>query len=448
MLLIPTINDIRFALKKPLLPESSFFELASNPEYPQNLTTTSFDQDKLEQNGPRLRLMYQVGLLGVFKEEGVSAHIKLMTRALSRFEALTAGKSISKLWWLGRGVLASLESVELSNSRKRLLGVIDRHIKSALNDSEALDKPLSIDVVKECVYIVALADSDDSLIKEILTTFEPTKLDLSGTALSRENELMNSLSSQVIKSVVSAIKEDLSQIKDSLDLGARGARGGDDDLLQTSDALHKISKTLFMLGLVEISDVLTVQADELKEWKLEDIHADNEDFNHLADTLLQVENALSLLSPRSGNRLESGNQDDCEGVSISQLEDAREVVVRECRAGLALAQRGLVSFIESNGDSLHIANLSTTFANIAGGLTFLNQDRASQIISACEAYITTDLIRSDHLPEDHFLETLADAVTSIDYFLEGIEANKPIGNGVLDLAEASVDELGYPVCTA
>ena len=45
----------------------------------------------------------------------------------------------------------------------------------------------------------------------------------------------------------------------------------------------------------------------------------------------------------------------------------------------------------------------------------------------------------------HLMETLADALTSIDYYLESMEENKPIGDGVLDVAEESVHELGYPI---
>jgi hypothetical protein len=43
------------------------------------------------------------------------------------------------------------------------------------------------------------------------------------------------------------------------------------------------------------------------------------------------------------------------------------------------------------------------------------------------------------------LETLADAISSVDYFLESLEANKPIGEFILEIAEDSVAELGYPV---
>jgi hypothetical protein len=43
------------------------------------------------------------------------------------------------------------------------------------------------------------------------------------------------------------------------------------------------------------------------------------------------------------------------------------------------------------------------------------------------------------------METLADAVTGVDYFLESIEEHKPIGEGVLEVAESSMEELGFAV---
>ena len=43
------------------------------------------------------------------------------------------------------------------------------------------------------------------------------------------------------------------------------------------------------------------------------------------------------------------------------------------------------------------------------------------------------------------METLADALTGVDYYLESMEEQKPIGEGVLEVAEESVKALGFPV---
>ena len=45
------------------------------------------------------------------------------------------------------------------------------------------------------------------------------------------------------------------------------------------------------------------------------------------------------------------------------------------------------------------------------------------------------------IPHDTF-ETMADAMSSVDYYLESMEDRRPIGDGLLDLAEQSIAELG------
>ncbi|OUS23623.1 hypothetical protein A9Q99_26615 [Gammaproteobacteria bacterium 45_16_T64] len=454
VLLIPTINEVRSLAKKPLAPESTFFRLAKNPSRPEKTTGEPADHVKLEEIGRRLRHMYQVGMLGVFKGENVSTNVKLMQRALDRIDSLSGDVPLAKLWWLGQGVLSALgsENVEVTNSRKSLLGMIDRQIKATILQSEvALAKEAPDHVVQEAVFVTSLAEQADGVVAEILAAFEVGGSRLDGLTMQREQALMNGPSGSVIKSVVDAIKEELAHIKDSLDLGARGAHGDDEESFnRISVALVKIANTLVMLGLMDASNVLKDQAGNIANWtSIDDIDADSEEFNAVADALLYVENSIASLSPRMGgaqgvddNEAESVAK---EGMSITQLEEARRLVVGESRAGLSLAKRALTSYMESNWDGMHLNNVPVTLNTVWGGLTFLQLDRAANVMKSCEDFIRGRLINDRaNEPDEHLMETLADAITSIDYYLESIESNKPIGDGVLDVAEESMDELGFP----
>ena len=61
---------------------------------------------------------------------------------------------------------------------------------------------------------------------------------------------------------------------------------------------------------------------------------------------------------------------------------------------------------------------------------------------------TTRSLTGSGAPVREQMETLADAITSIDYYLESMEEHKPIGDAVLEVAEESLAELGYPVMRA
>ena len=72
-----------------------------------------------------------------------------------------------------------------------------------------------------------------------------------------------------------------------------------------------------------------------------------------------------------------------------------------------------------------------------------SSDAACAVIRACRTHIETRLIGGDEPPGQPAMETLADALTGVDYYLESMEEQKPIGEGVLDVSEQAMAELGY-----
>ena len=92
---------------------------------------------------------------------------------------------------------------------------------------------------------------------------------------------------------------------------------------------------------------------------------------------------------------------------------------------------------------LHLANVPFTLQAVRGGLWFLDQPRAAQLVGACAEYIDKQMLESQQMPSEQMLETLADALTSLEYYLEGGAVLRPETQpSVLDLAAESVRALG------
>ena len=120
----------------------------------------------------------------------------------------------------------------------------------------------------------------------------------------------------------------------------------------------------------------------------------------------------------------------------------------EWRPGLSLAKRAVSSYLESERDLMHLTNVPSTLQSVAGGMSFLGIERGAAVLRACARYIEQRMLNSEQQPGMADLETLADAISSVDYFLESLEANKPIGDSILEIAEDSMAELGFPVESA
>ena len=204
--------------------------------------------------------------------------------------------------------------------------------------------------------------------------------------------------------------------------------------------IRRLSQTLVMLGQLEVSQQAARWADRVIAWTGEPSETE---LNGLVDMLLSVENAMTLLlkdvSPKSETPIINSK------ISLHQLDEARAMLVSESRSGLSLAKRAVTSFLEAHYDRMHLANVPSTLNSVAGGLSFLNLERGAQILKQVAAYIEIRLLQTDQDPSMSDMELLADAVSSVDYYLESMETFKPMGDSVLLLAENSVAELGFPV---
>ncbi len=448
-LVVDGINELRRAAGKSLIPESHFFKVdLSRQRYPEAPEATGSAED-MPRLCRRLRHMYQVGLLGVLRGEHQGTNLKIMSRALARIDRLCGPCPMSRLWWVARGALEAMlhDGMALNAARKSLLAQYDRQIKRLVYEGrEALKTEPPLLLLKESIYVISLSDTARGVIGEVKQVFE-LRRGLTDRILQDELALMSGGSGSVLRTVADALKEELNSIKHTLDMVSQGVE--DAEYTEVADAITRIANTLVMVGEHREAQRIKERALQVRNWKAGEIDMEGDEFRELVDELLKVENTLAGLERRFAPDDDLHRQEHNESISLYQLDEARITVVGECRAGLSLTKRSLSSYMENNFDRMHVGNLPSVLAGVSGGLTFLGLDRAKSVMDACREYIEQVLLSSEAEPPDHErMETLADAVSSVDYYLESMEEHKPIGDAVLEVAEFSMEELGFPVVRA
>ncbi len=446
-LLVPALNVLRLSTGKQSIPESAFFRCDISAKRPGEGGDALESDEEIGRLVRRLRQMYQVGLLGVLKGDNIGTNLRLMDRALERVDKFGGGTPMGRLWWTARGALRALglPNLELDLSRKIYLGGIDRHLKQLIQEGGALlrAEPPKV-LLRESVYLSALLPRTDPLGANIRKVFRVSDDSPTASQLAEEQDLMAGPGGSVIRTVAGQVHADLGTVKDLLDTAARGASAG--SYARVAEELAKIGHTLVMLGLVRDSQLVMDRINVLRDWddgRIVDPHS--ADFQRLIDELLSIENNVAGVE----KRFTPGESPVANGetpVPLYQLDDAKRVVIAECRTGIALAKRSLTSYIEANFDRMHLSNIPSTLRAVAGGLRFLDLGRAVGVLDACVTYIEGRLLNA-HVPSPGAsdMETLADAITGVDYFIESMEEHKPIGEGVLEVAESSMEELGCPV---
>jgi chemosensory pili system protein ChpA (sensor histidine kinase/response regulator) len=108
---------------------------------------------------------------------------------------------------------------------KRLLGQADRQIKALYEIGEARyceDPP--IDLLNNLLYYVARATTGGGRIAAVRASFKLSELLPVDDTIEQERESLSAPSVKLMRTVAAAIKEDLSKVKDVLDIFVR--RGG------------------------------------------------------------------------------------------------------------------------------------------------------------------------------------------------------------------------------
>lgn len=444
-LLLPPINALRKAAGQPALPESFFFSVRLDHPRPA-LKVTECDPVTRATEARRLRQMYQVGLLGFIREDSM-AGLKLMGRAMARLDMLFANTPAGRLFWLGSAALEAQVDGQLlpRQPRKQLFSKLDRELRQIIANSTH-EPPRGL--LKELLYLVALAESGGPLATEVREVFSLSPLPFTDHLLEDEFQRLAGPGQAVMRSVSSAIREELASLKDQLDLIERQTAPA-----EAYSSLHtligKLAKTLGMVGLSSAGSALQAQLGVVSAWSAEAPPPTPELLN-LADAVLYVESMVATLERgerRDSRPAQALPGQEAEAFANHQFTEACIVVIDEATAGLALAKRAITAYLESNGEKLHLANVPFSLLAVRGGLRFLEQNRAAELIGACAEFIQKQMIEGVQMPSEQKLETLADALTSLEYYLEGgaILRRDDSRVGVLDLAAESVRALGVPV---
>jgi hypothetical protein len=444
-LLLPAINDLRQAGGQPGLPESFFFSVRLDQQRPHR-DAPALDAVARAIEAKRLRHMYQVGLLGFIREQNPKASLKLMARAMGRLDGLYGSEPRGRLCWIAAAALeAQVDGRMLARkSRKQLFSRVDRELKSMLGNEQ---HETSRSLLKELLYLVALGDSRGPTVTPVREVFGLTPLPFTDHLLEEEYRRLAGPGQAVMRSLSSAIREELTGLKDMLDLIERGTVQAE-SLSSLHALLGKLSKTLAMVGLSSAGNSLAAQLQTVAGWR-EEVVPPAAELNRLAEAVLYVEGMVASLE--SGERRDSRPAQakpghEAESFALHQLNEARIVVVDEARAGLALAKRAITAYLESGGDRMHLSNVPFSLQAVRGGLWFLDQERAAELVGACAEYIQRQMLDSPQMPSEQMLETLADALSSLEYYLEAGAVLRPETQpSVLDLAADSVRALGLKV---
>ncbi|HEY7600544.1 MAG TPA: Hpt domain-containing protein, partial [Candidatus Limnocylindrales bacterium] len=236
-----------------------------------------------------------------------------------------------------------------------------------------------------------------------------------------------------------AIKEDLLRVKDALDLHLRTGQTGVAELRPQVEVLGRVSDTLGMMGLGVARTVVLQQRDAMDEIVSGKRPADEGALLDVAGALLYVDASLDDQVSRLGLP-DAGAEDD---LLAGEARKVLDVLVREAIANFGDARQAFVAFVETNWDHAELAEVPRVLDEVAGALRMLELPQPADYLTGVKRYTEVELIGRKRVPNGQQLDTLADALASLEYYLEALREQRPNRNNILDITRQSLEALRY-----
>ncbi|WP_313241909.1 Hpt domain-containing protein [Stutzerimonas nitrititolerans] len=446
MTLLPLLNDLRAARSEKLLSETSLFVPDMSGRLPA--LPTEFVAQRQTADLPallrKLRQMLQVALVGVIRNQDLPTNLGFMARVFARLEMLCKDAPLGALWQIASGVVEGLASGGVANgtSVRTLLRQVDRELKRLVEQgADGINQAAPDELIKNLLFYVAKAPGQSERIQSLKARYSLDEALPDSSVVNEERAQLAGPDRGAMRSVVAALCEELVRVKDSLDLFVRSDRKALPDLEALQVPLKQIADTLAVLGFGQPRKIVLDQIGVIQALMQGVQTPDDAVLMDMAGALLYVEATLAgMVGGMNDGRGEESHLPTTDVAQIHQL------VIREARTGLEQAKDAIIEFIASQWDHQHLVRVPDLLTQSRGGLVMIPLERAAALLDACNRYIQEQLLARQAIPDWQSLDTLADAITSVEYYLERLSEDcGSQGDLILDVAEESLRNLGYPL---
>jgi chemosensory pili system protein ChpA (sensor histidine kinase/response regulator) len=373
--------------------------------------------------------------------------LKVIAAVIEMLLKVADGADARRLLWVAAAYLEGLQdgSLLVSRESKPLLGKIEQQIRLlATQDEVGLDADVVNTLLKGMLYQLANSNAAGSRALVVKQTFQLERFTAEGAAT------LGGMNAELKKTVSADIMEELARVKDILDIFVRSERLGVDSLKPMVQSLSNMAETLDMLQEASLCATLRAQVEVVQQLLKGEADASDDTLMGIAGAILTVESALGewgLVAPLEKADAADEQVSDAETSPEAMAEHQRVTrqVMKEAREDLIKVREAINSYLERPEDKTSLVPIPELLHLVIGSLKLLSYKRVAQVLTSCGEFIERELIAADSLPEAMKLDALADAVMSIEYYLEAFVQSRVHPGSVLDVAENAVSLMGYAV---
>ncbi len=441
IVLLPVLNELRGARGETGLSESVLFVPDLDRALPSSLPRAGGVARASEVTPYLVRLR---DALQSWPEHGAPADADGLHFGIEALLARAVDDSQRRMLWVGSMVAAALQERALapSASLRQAFASVEREARRPY-ENDAFGAPraeATLEPTRQLLYHVAHSDSNHVALVKLREVFDLDALKPSESELDHARGSIAGRNRALLDTVSAAVKEELLRVKDELDLYLRTGRNDPSSLQPQVEALTRVSDTLGMLGLGMARGMVQQQRDEMQQIVRGERAADETALLDIAGALLYVDASLD----DQVERLASGDDTDAgDDMSKSEARKVLDVLLREAIANFASARQAFDAFIETDWRHAELESVPNLLAEVAGALRMLELPQAAGYLDGVRFYTEVELLQRRRVPNSRQLDTFADALASVEYYLEALRDQRGNRDDILDITRNSLESLGY-----
>ena len=443
MVLLPLLNDLRAARGEALLSENALFtpDLSVQAPPPADLA------GDLQSLAKKLRHHYHLGLLGWFRDQDSRSSLKRIGKVIEQLREAAGEQEINRLLWVAGGLVESLRNggLDSSVSVKLLLGQLDRQIKRIIDNGDmALASEPPHELLKNLLYYVATSQSADDRTREVKEAFRLDEILPDARTLEHARADLAGPNAELLGTVSSVLLEDLARVKDTLDVLMRQENPEVEGLKPLVESLEQMADTLGMIGLGLQRRLLQDQLEVLAQMTEGKLPLSEDNLMGMATAMLSLENSLkeASVAREASEEAEAGEAGEAERkLREAEHQQLLKTVIEQAAGEFGHIKDALNDFSRNTATVEVLQTIPESLDRIRGSLAILDLERAAELLARCRDYVREELLPNRKPPSDESLDVLADAISSIEYYLESLAGKWGHPETILDISENSLRRL-------
>jgi chemosensory pili system protein ChpA (sensor histidine kinase/response regulator) len=440
--LLPLLNDLRAVHGGALLSEGTLLLLNLRSDEPAR--PTPGETLSAADLARRLRPRFQLALLGWIRGEQVEHNLEALAEIAAQFESHATAQPLFQLWWVVSAVIEALRQDGLDGnvSLKRLLGHVDREMRRLHEVGEtAYAATPPVELMNNLLFYVARARTAGARIRSVRESFRLDEVLSASEQAEEVTETLSAPSVRLMKTVAAAIREDLTRVKDVLDIFVRKGASQVDDLVPQLEMLRKIADTLGVLGLGMLRGRVQGEIETLQGIVDRRLPPDDAALLSVAAALIEVEDSLDaqlvkLILPDTASHAAADDEPTDE-----EFRHVQDAVLRECIVNMARIKEAITQALGAPAEAQGLDQVPQLVRGITAGLLMLGRQRAVEVMEQLGRALGGIVRPEAATLAASRLDRLADAIVAVEYYMEMLQAGRPEPWRMLDSAEEGLAAL-------